>query len=67
MPIFDNQQEDPVLYEETVWLARRPVGIVEPCLPGPEATQEALREFYLAIRFGLKDFERKMRQNGRAR
>ena len=67
MAIFDNQPEDPVIHEEAVRLARRLVGIVEPCLPGPEATQEALREFYSAIRFGLKDFERKRRQNGRVR
>jgi hypothetical protein len=67
MAIFDNQPEDPAIHLEAVRLAKRLVGIIEPCLPGPEATQEALREFYSAIRFSLKDFEQKLRENGKAR
>ena len=67
MAIFDNQPEDQAIHTEAVRLARRLVGIIEPCLPGPEVTQEALREFYSAIRFSLKDFQQKIRENGKAR
>jgi hypothetical protein len=67
MAIFDNQPEDPVIHDESVRLARRLVGIVEPCLPGPEATQEALQEFYSAIRFSLRAFEQKLRRSGKGR
>ena len=67
MAIFDNQPEDPAIHLEAVRLAKRLVGIVEPCLPGPEATQEALREFYSAIRFSLREFKHSLRENGKAR
>jgi hypothetical protein len=67
MAILDNHPEDPAIHLEAVKLAKRPVGIIEPCLHGPEATQEALREFYSAIRFSIKDFEQKIRENGKAR
>jgi hypothetical protein len=67
MAIFDNQPEDPAIHLEAVRLAKRLVGIVEPCLPGPEATQEALREFYSAIRFSLREFKHNLRKNGKAR
>jgi hypothetical protein len=50
-----------------VRLSRRLVGLVEPCLPGPEARQRALTEFYSAIRHGLREFAREIRREGRAR
>ncbi len=67
MAIFDNQPEDPAIHTEAVRLARRLVGIIEPCLPGPEATQQALTEFYSAIRFTLREFKQTIRENGKAR
>jgi hypothetical protein len=65
--IFDHQPETPAIHLEAVRLARQLVGLIEPCLTGPEATQETLREFYSAIRFSLREFEQKIRENGKSR
>jgi hypothetical protein len=67
MAHFDHQPEDPAIHQAAVRLARRLVGLVEPCLPGPEAQERALTEFYSAIRSDLRAFAREIRQGGRAR
>ena len=67
MALFVHQPEDPAIHRAAVRLAQRLVGLVEPCLPGPEAQARALPEFYSAIRFRLREFAREIRQDGKAR
>jgi hypothetical protein len=67
MAIFDHLPEDPAIHRAAVRMAQRLVGLVEPCLPGPEARERALTEFYSAIRSDLREFAREIRQDGRAR
>ena len=68
MAVFDHQPEDPAIHHAAARLAQRLVGLVEPCLPGPEAQQRALKEFYSAIRFSLREFKREViREDGKAR
>jgi hypothetical protein len=67
MATFDHQPEDPAIHHAAVRLARHLVGRIEAALPDPAAQQQALTDFYSEIRFGLREFERTIRQEGRAR
>jgi hypothetical protein len=68
MALFDHLPENPVIHHQAGRLARHLVNLVEPCLPGPEAQQRALKEFYSAIRFSLREFKPEViREHGKAR